>query len=178
MTSCCAVRRYLIAEAIQQQRELVITAVHIPDDVERPVPVAQVVPQPFPRHRGSSYVVLAGQHVDPVEAFPAQAFHAAAELGVLLPQDVVAEVTVGPQRISCRADLLGYVKDDSHGQDVMLARERDECPTGRRLHARGVDDGQPADRQPLGRDEVQDVEGVLSSRLIVLVITYQAAAEV
>ena len=44
------------------------------------------------------------------------------------------------------------------------------------LHVGGVHDGQPPGSQPLGRDEVQHLKGVVGGGLIVLVVADQPAA--
>ena len=52
------------------------------------------------------------------------------------------------------------------------------CAAGLGLHVGGVDDGEPAGRQPLAGDEVQHLERGRRGGLVVLVVGDQAAAEV
>ncbi len=151
---------------------------HVADYVERTVSVTKVVPQPLAGDRCRGYVSLAGQHVDPVEALFAQAAKSPAELAVLLPEHVRAEVAVGTGGVARQADLFGQVEHDRHGQHVMLASERDERPARLRLHARGVDDGQTARGQPLAGDEVEHIEGIGGGRLVILIVAHQTTAEV
>ncbi len=44
----------------------------------------------------------------------------------------------------------------------MLVRQREQLLAAVLLHVCRVDDGEPAGGEPLGRDEVQDIEGVLA----------------
>jgi hypothetical protein len=61
---------------------------------------------------------------------------------------------------------------------VVLARQRHERPAGRGLHVGRIDHGHPSRHEALARDEVQDLEGVVGRRLVVLVVGDQATADV
>ncbi len=84
--------------------------------------------------------------------------------------------TCGPKSRSSRepiafvTELLGHVQHDGDRQTVVLPSQFDERLARFRLHVRGVDDRQPAQRQPLGRDEVQHREGVVRDGLVVLFV--------
>jgi hypothetical protein len=60
----------------------------------------------------------------------------------------------------------------------MRPRQIHQRLPGLRLHIRRVDHGQPTSGQPLAGDVVQHVERVTGDRLVVLIPTHQAPAEI
>ena len=85
-------------------------------------------------------------------------------------------MTCGPKSRSARARLRswhtrsGRSSTIATGSTWYCARELDERLPRLGLDVGGVDDGQPPAREPLRRDEVQHLEGVLRRRLVVLVV--------
>ena len=75
--------------------------------------------------------------------------------------------------------LSGRFEDDRHRQGSGTAgpARPGACP-GFGLDVGGVDDRQPAQRQPLGGDEPEDLEGVLGDGLVVLVVAHHPPAGV
>jgi hypothetical protein len=100
------------------------------------------------------------------------------ELALLLPDDVRAERAIGRDPIPFLADALGQVEHDRDRQAVVLPRQSHQRLAGGLLDVRRVDDGEAPRRQALRRDQVQHLEGVGRSRLVVLVVGHEAAAEV
>ena len=167
-----------VAELGQQCLELTAAAVHVADDVERPVQMAEVVQQPLADDDRVGDLLLAAQDVDLAEALLAEVLERASQLVALARDDVIAEGAVGPGGVAVQADALGQVEHDRDRQHVVRAGERDEGPARIGLHVRRVDDCQAAGVQSLAGDVVQHVEGRRGRRLVVLVIRHQAAAEV
>jgi len=137
---------------------------------ERAVLVPLVVPQRRPLHRGGIDLFGAFQHEHVAEALPTETPEGPAKLRLLL------RTTWGPKARSSRrrflswTDPLGEVQHDGDGEAVVLPGEVDERLAGLGLDVRGVDDRQPPQGEPLGGDEVQDLEGVVRRRLIVLLV--------
>ena len=76
------------------------------------------------------------------------------------------------------ADALRHVEHDRGRQHVVVARQRDQRAARVDLHVGRVHDGQPARRQALADDEVEQLERVGGRGLVVLVVGDQAPAEV
>lgn len=89
-----------------------------------------------------------------------------------------AKRTVGACPVPLVADRFGQVENDGHRQAVILTGQRDQRFACLGLHVGGIDNGQPACRQPLGGDEVQHLKGVVRRRLLVLVVANESAAVV
>ena len=110
-----------IAELPKQGFQFVAAAVHIADDVERPVLVPLVVPERRPLDRGR--LDLLGRVEDEDVARSPRA-SARASIGAVAT--AAAGSTCGPKSRSSRpwfrscADLLGQVEDDGHRQAVVL----------------------------------------------------------
>jgi hypothetical protein len=96
----------------------------------------------------------------------------------LSSHDVRPEVPIGPRGVAIQAELLRHVEDDGDREHVVGTGELDERSTSLALHVRGVDDRELAGGEPLARDEVQGVEGVLRRRLVVLVVGHEAPERV
>ena len=75
-------------------------------------------------------------------------------------------------------DLFGQVQHDGDREAVVLAGQCDQRLAGLGLDVGGVDDSQPPEGEALGGDEVQDLEGVVRDRLIVLVVADHSPAGV
>ena len=69
-----AVPDEVVAEASQQRLELGAAAVHVADDVERPMVIAAVVVEPFAADRDRGDLVDSGEHVHPAKPLSLQAF--------------------------------------------------------------------------------------------------------
>ncbi len=173
-----AVRGKGVAQLAEQLAQLLVAAVHVADHVEGAVIVAAVGPQPAPLDARRLDLPDPVQHDRPMEAFAPQVGEGAAELGVLVADDVRAEAALGARRVALGADGLGHVEDDGHGKDVVRLGERDERPARLGLHVGRVDHRQPAGGEALAGDVVQHVEGGRRRRLVVLVVAHECTAEV
>ena len=167
-----------VAELAEQLLELGPAAVHVADDVERALFLAEIVEQSGPGDDGRGDLVRAAQHVDGAEALPAQVVQAAPQLAALAADHVRAEVAVRAFGVALGAQLLRQVQDDGRGQHVVLAGQQDQVAAGLGLHVGRVDHGQAARGQALADDEAQHLEGGRGGGLVVLVVGDQAAAEV
>ena len=150
----------------------------VTDHVERTGLVAEVVEQPLSHDGRGADLRDAVQVVDLAEPLLAQAAQRAAELVVLAPDHVRAEVAVRAGGVALHRHRLGDVEDDRDRQHVVLPRQLDERAACGRLRVRGVDDRETSCIQALAGDVVQDVEGGGARGLVVLVVGHQAAAEV
>ncbi len=151
----------------------------VADDVERSGEVPQIVVAPLAGDLGGLRLLHAPQDVHLAEPLALQVAQGSAQFALVALDDPAGQPgAVGARRVALRADLFGHVEDDGHRQHVVLAGQPHELLAALRLDARGVDHGEPAGREPLARDVVQDVEGVPAGALVVLVVTDQTAAEV
>jgi hypothetical protein len=166
------------AEPGEQRAQLGRAAVDVPDDVEGSVDLPAVVPGPLAHNLDGVDLVGPPQHVDPAEALLAEAPKRPLKVAMLAGDDVAAEVAVGPEGVSLDGDRLGDVDDDGVDENVVALRELDQCGAGRLLDVGRVDDCEQTAAQSSAHDVVEDVEGVRSGRLVVLVVRDQAAAEV
>jgi hypothetical protein len=88
------------------------------------------------------------------------------------------ELALGPRLVALPAYRRRHVEHDGNSQTVMLLRERDECATRLGLDVGGIDHREAPCLKALAGDEVEDLEGRLGRRLVVLVIGHEATAEV
>ena len=112
------------------------------------------------------------------EALPLQPASERSHLAPLLTNHMRAEVPVGSSTVALLAELLRQVEYDGHRQHV---DSRASSTSGLRASGcdiRGVYHCQIAARQALGRDGVQDLEGVLGGRLVVFIVGDEPAAEI
>jgi hypothetical protein len=174
----CAVGSALVAELGEQLLELVVAAVNVADDVERPALLLAVVPERRARDRRRLDLLRRAEHVHLPEALLAEPAQRAAELARLVADHVRAEVAVGPAAVAVLTEPLRQVEDDCDRQEVVLARERDERRAVLALDVGRVDDREPTGLHSLGGDVVEELEGRLGRRLVILVVGDEAAAEV
>jgi hypothetical protein len=167
-----------VAELAEQLLQLLPAAVHVADDVERALLVAQVVEQPAAGDPSGCDLVGRAQHVHPAEALAGQPAQPAAQLVALAAQHVRAELPVRSGGVAVGAHPLRQVEHDRDGQHVVRAGQLDQLAAVVRLHVRGVDDGQPAGGQPLAHDVVQQLERLRGGGLVVLVVGDHPAAGV
>lgn len=168
----------LVTEPGEQRFEFVRAAVDVADEVERAVLVAPVVPERHPLDHGGLDLLGAREDEHVPEPFPLQPFEGPAELRPLLTDDVGAERPVGAAFVAVVAEPFGEIEDDCDRERVVLAGDLHQRGPGFGLDVRGIDDGQPPPRKPLGRDGVQQIEGVERGGLVVLVIADEPAAGV
>ena len=121
-----AFERNRISQAVQQFQQFVETAVHIANDVERPVleicdcSKAAAV-------RSSQHRPRPARIVEDIEdAFAFQSTQAAPELLALIAHNMRTELAVWPGRVAFVAQLLWKIKDDSDREDVIFACEGDQ----------------------------------------------------
>ena len=173
-----AVRADQVAEPVEKFGQLVVAAVDVADDVERPAVIPPVGPQRDPLDDGAVDLVDTVEDPIAIETLAAEVAEAAAQLGLLVAQHVGAEVPLGPGGVALRADRFGDVEDDGDGENVVALGQGDQALAGLRLDVGGVDDHEPAGCETFAGDEVQDLEGGLGGRLVILVVGDQAPAEV
>ena len=152
--------------------------VDVTDDVERAVIGSSVVPQRLALEAGRLDLLLPLEHVDAVEPLAAEPADGAPQLGLLVAEDVSAELAVRSLGIAVRTHPLGHIEHDGYREHVVLRGQLENLPARLDLDVRGVDNGEPTRLEPLGRDEVQDFIGGIGGLLVVLVVAHQPAAEV
>ena len=150
----------------------------VADDIERTAVVLPVVPERLPLDGRSLDRLERVENEDVTKSFAFELAHRRAELLHLLADDVRAERAVCANLVSLAADLLIDVEHDRDGQRVELARERNERLARFDLHVGRIDHREQATRETLLRNEVENVEGVVRRRLVVLVVGDEAAARV
>ena len=167
-----------VAELVQQRVQLRQAAVHVADDVERPVQARLVAPGRLAHDLRAVHLGHPAELEHPAESFPLQPAHRPGQRRVLAPDHPRAERPVRARRVPLDTDLLGHVEDDRHRQHVVLPGQGQQRPAGVRLHVGRVDHGELAELEPLGGDRVQRLERRRGDRLVVLVVPDQAAERV
>lgn len=76
------------------------------------------------------------------------------------------------------AHALGEIEDQGNRQTVILLPQMHDRAAGFRLYLGRINHRQLATCQPLGCDEVQDIEGIISSFLVVLIIADVATTDI
>jgi hypothetical protein len=168
----------LVAELAEQHHELIVTTVHVADDVEGTAVLLLVVPQRLALDRGCVHFLDRAHYRDVSKALALKISQRAAQLRALIANDVRTEVAIGPGFIPLLTHSLGDVQHQRHWQAVIFPRQFDQRSSRFRLNVGGIDDRQPASRQPLARDEVQHLERVVGRGLIVLIVGHQGTTEV
>jgi hypothetical protein len=160
----------LVPQLAQEQHELVVAAMNVADDVERSVIITPIGPRPLSLDLDGLDLFRCPEDEHTPKALAAEPLQGALELGTLSSHDVRPEVPIGPRGVAIQAEPLRHVEDDGDREHVVGASEPDERSTSLALYVRSVDDREPAGGEPLARDEVQGIEGVLRRRLVVLVV--------
>ncbi|RFC52734.1 MAG: hypothetical protein DVB22_000317 [Verrucomicrobia bacterium] len=166
----------LVAEIPEERDEFIVAAMDIADDVERTVVVAPVVPERLALDDGGVDFFRRLEDMNGPEALTLEPAERTFELLRLLPDDMCAEVAVGPNLVAVLGDALGEVEHDGDGKAVKLACELHERFAGIRLDIGGIDHDELACGKPFPRDEVEHFEGVAGGGLRVLVIGDEPAA--
>src|SRR5580692_88524 len=123
-TCCCRSLVDLVTELNKQSGQLFVATVYVPDDVERPVLVFQVIPKRLSHDRDRGDLLGSRQHEDMTEAFAFKSPKRTPQLLGLISDDVRSELAVRPTLIAFVADLLWQVENDRHRQNMKLASER------------------------------------------------------
>ena len=147
-------RRHVVAELGQQRLQLGAAAVDVADDVERAGQRRRRSLYSLSRtQRRATSILRAAQHVHLAEALPVQPAAATRRSWSRWRRiTCAAEGPVGPgRRCARRRPRSGTSSTIATGQHVVLAGQRDQRRRASRLHVGGVDDGEPAGGQPLGR---------------------------
>ena len=168
----------LVAELAEQLEEFLKASVHVTDDVEGSVFVAQIVGQALADHLRRLDLLDPAQGVHDPETLALQTPQAAPQLVVVPSDDTLAEVPVGPRLVARHGHRHRHVEHDRHRQHVVRPRELDELAAGLARDVRRVDDREPAGGEPLACDVAEHVEGVLRRVLIVLVVAHHPATHI
>src|SRR5258706_1775701 len=115
-----------IAEMRQQAEQFVQAAVHVADDVERSMLMPQVVPERLTLDDKTFEIFRLLKDVKVPKSFSLQATQRTPHLLRLITDNMRPEIAVGTCAIALLAKLLGEVENEGHGQDVILARQRDQ----------------------------------------------------
>ena len=164
-----------VPEDAQQLAQLVVAAVDVADDVERPALVGPVGPGPLADDRGRLDLLDAAQHEDPAEPLAVQAAQRAPERADLAPDRVRRHGAIDARPVALQADPFGHVEDDRHRDHVTVLGDAHQRPPGVGIDVRGVDDGQPPQPQPQAGHVVESVERLDRDGHVVLVIADQGA---
>src|SRR4051794_12900206 len=101
-----------------------------------------------------------------------------AQLAALIANDVITEVAVRATRIAVPAGALREIEHESNRQTVEFSGKGDQRLPRFRLHICGVDNRELPGSKALPGDEVQNLEGIVRSGLVVFVVRHEPAAEV
>lgn len=135
-----------IAELSQQSFKFEAAPVNVADGIERSGEMPKVVVETLPNDDSGVDVIGRFQNVNGAEPFALQSAKPPSKIGCLPMYDVFAKGAVGTFLISRCTKLFWQVEHDGHRQPVVGARKGDQVLARRRLHVRGVDDGEPPRR--------------------------------
>ena len=148
---------------------------HIADDVERAVLLLAIVPQRLPlNHRCLDFFHV--QHVNVPESFFLQTAKRTPQILPLVLDDPWLQLCdrssacCGPGKFFPAPGTQSPPAARDIGEPAPAALSRFGLHVGR------IDHRQPSSRQPLSRDEVQNLESVFAGRLIGLIVGNQAPA--
>ena len=146
-------------------------AVDVTDDVEGPVDVLLVVVQFIPPDlRDGRHFFRAIEYVDFAKPFFSEAPQRTLKLQVLVPQNVATEVAVRTTGVAFRADVLRKIEDDGSRENVVFLGQLEEGFARLGLYVGGVDHREQAVLQPFPYGEIEQIEGVRGSALVVFVV--------
>ena len=165
-----------VAQRREQRLELGGAAVHVADDVERPL-VAPVVGRQgnTPQHHGVCLVGRA-QHDHPLEPLPHELGQRLLELLAVPAHHLGRDGARGAGGGALHAHRLGQVEHQRRRGQIVPACEGEQRRAPARRHVGGVDHGHPPAPQPLAHDRVQHGEGAVRGSLVGLVVAHQRAA--
>src|SRR5688572_13069681 len=112
------------------------------------------------------------------EAFASKPAQRPMQLAPLVPNYVWTEIPVRPRTIAVVAHTLGQVENDCNREHMVLAGERYERLAGLWLDVRGIDHRQLRAGEPPRGHEMQRCKGVVSRRLVVLVVRHERAESI
>src|SRR5687768_5481709 len=101
-----------------------------------------------------------------------------AKLAGLVADDMLAESAIGAAGVAIATEPLRHVEHEDDGQAVILACQSNERLPRLNLDVRRVNDSEFAGAEPLARDELQNLKGVLGGGLTVLVVRHESATVV
>lgn len=110
----------LVPESEKEGDKFVGAAVDVADEVEGPVLVAPVGPEPFPFDGCSLDLLDTAQREDPPEPLALETLDRPSELLVLASHSMCRQVAVRASCVSFGAHLPGHVEHDRHREDVVL----------------------------------------------------------
>src|SRR5699024_4058715 len=165
-----------VPEVFDECRQLASAAVHVTDDVERPVELPLVGPGAFQFDDGTVDLLLPPQDVHLADAFTLQTFQASLEVSSLPVDHVVAEVAFGASPVAFDGHGRRHVEDDRRGQDVVVLGHTDKFLSGPALDVGGVHDGEQTTPQTHVDDGAHQGEGVGGGALVVGVVADHAPA--
>ena len=168
----------LVAELGKQELELVAAAVDVPDDVEWAVLVGAVIPQARAPDRRRLDRLRRIENVHLAKPLFAHTAQPTPQVANLIADYMRPEVAVGPIPIPDLAQPLREVKHDRDREEVVFTRQLDELRAVLALDVRRVDDRHAPASHALASDEVQDLESIARSTLVVLVVSHERAAEI
>ena len=143
-----------------------------------PCSCLQVVPQRLALDFRPLDVRRVAEHMDVPKSFALQSAQRTPQLLRLIPDHVRPEVSIRPIAIPLLAYLFREIENNRHGQHMELARKLDQRFARLRLHVCRIDHRQPAQREPLPRDEMKNLECFAGHGLVVFIVRNQATAEV
>jgi hypothetical protein len=168
-----------VPELLQQREQFRQAAVDVADDVERAALSPLVHRQRVAHEFGRAHLLLGAEHRDAAEAFVFEPRQRAGQILGLPARDVRAERSFGrPLLVAGVAEIGGEVEHHRHRLRVVLAGHLDERLAALASHVGRVDDREPPGREPLGTDEVQQLERVGGGALVRLVVGDHAAERV
>src|SRR5262249_54155991 len=112
-----------VSELLQEIVQFVAAAVHVADDVERPVLALPVVPERLTLEDGRIHLVLRLEHVNVPESLAPEPPQRAVQLALLIANDMRPEITVRPRTVAVVTHAFGQIEDDRDRQYVVLASQ-------------------------------------------------------
>src|SRR5205809_1027565 len=112
-----------ISQPPKQAHQFIEAPVHVTDDVERPMLMAQVTPERLSFDLNRVDLLRGIEDVDVAKPFAFEASHRSTHLLMLLPYYMSTEVTIRPVPVSLSAQLFGQSENDCHGDCMVITRD-------------------------------------------------------
>src|SRR3954463_6981829 len=151
---------------------------HVPNDVERPVLVLEIIPKWLTHDADRRDLFRSGQSENMPKSFPLQSAQRPPQLLRLVSNHVRTKLPVWSVLVTLMAELLGQVKHDRNRQNMEFASESDQRLTCLRLNVCGINYREASCGKPFTRDEMQHLERLFRGSLGVLVVRYKPTTEV
>ncbi len=157
-------------ELLEEFDKFVVTAMHIADDIERPMFMLEVIPEPLSYQRRVGTFLRCSQGEDMSKPFAEQSSKFSLHGSALIANHMRTKIAIGSRGVSIVTDFLGGIDDDCNGQTVKFASELYQGLTVLGPDVGRIDDGQQSACEAFAGQIVKDFKCVARRFLIILIV--------